>query len=250
MDNNNTQQNPLVKITSEKDFLKFAKELEGKTLAQVVEDITRSDSSSRVSTKGHVGYVIEQYFGIEKNSKAKADIEKLGVEIKSVPLKYNKSRTLLSVKEPLSLNIINYVEEDETKSIKDSSMYKKNKKILFVLYIHDTQKPRSEYKIKHVFLWKMDDKVLAELNPDYMLIKKRIREGKAHEIHQSNHKYLTLCPKHSGTFKDPACSISKRRQPHSEICAETRAFRLKNRYMNIIISRALKKKLEKSGWNA
>ena len=243
------KRNPLANIKSEAELLEFAKELEGKTLAQVVGDIMKSDKSSRVTTKGNVGYVIEQYFGIKKNSKAEADIEKLGIEIKSVPLKYDKSRKLLSVKEPLSLNIINYDEEDKTEDIRDSSLYKKNKKILFVSYLHDELKQRSEYEIKHVFLWRMDDKVLEELNPDYMLIKKKIRDGKAHEIHQTEHKYLTLCPKHCGTFKNPNCNISKRKQPHSSIPAEVRAFRLKNSYMNMIICRALGKKLEKGGWS-
>ena len=76
----------------------------------------------------------------------------------------------------------------------------------------------------------------------------KIKIGKAHEIHQSEHKYLTICPKHNGNFKDPKDKISKRPQPFSKIPAEKRAFGLKNRYMNIIISRALGKKLESGGW--
>ena len=86
----------------------------------------------------------------------------------------------------------------------------------------------------------MDDKVLKELEPDYELIIKKINEGKAHEIHQSEHKYLTLCPKHNGNFKDPNDKISKRHQPFSDKPAEVRAFRLKNRYMNLVIDKAIK----------
>ena len=240
----------LSKIKSDKELLQKAKWLEGKTLSEVMMAIRDLDTRSRVLTKGEVGYVIEKgFFGIDKNSEAAPDIDVLGIEIKTSPLKFNSSRTKLCVKEPLSLNMIDYCEEYKNKTLKDSYLYKKNKKILFVLYIHDKAQARSDYLIKYVFLWEMNDKVLSELEEDYQKIIKKIKEGKAHEIHQSEHKYLTICPKHNGNFKDPNDKISKRAQPFSGILAEKRAFRLKNRYMNIIICRALGNKLEeKGGW--
>jgi DNA mismatch repair endonuclease MutH len=231
------------------ELLEKAKWLEGKTLAEITEAVKKSDNISRVITKGDVGYVVEKgFFGIDKNSETEPDITHLGVEVKTCPLKFNKDRTRLSVKEPLSLNIINYMEEYKNNDITQSSLYKKNKKMLLILYIHDKEKKRSEYIIKYVFLWEMDDKVLNELKPDYMIIINKIREGKAHEIHQKNNKFLTLCPKHSGHFKDPTCKKSKRPQPFSDKPAEVRAFRLKNKYMNLIISRKLGKEFTKGGW--
>lgn len=238
------------KIKSVSELVKRAKWLEGKTLAQVTEAIKKSDRASRVQTKGHVGYVIEKgFFGIEMNSASEPDIKILAVEVKTCPLKFNKQRDRLSVKEPLSLNIINYMEEFKNNDITESSLYKKNKDMLLVLYIHDKKKKRSQYVIKHVLLWKMDDRVLDELRPDYKIIIDMIRQGKAHMIHQKANRYLTLCPKHSGTFKDPKDKISKRKQPFSNIPAETRAFRLKSIYMNIVISRLLDKQLGKGGWS-
>lgn len=227
----------------------YAKKLEGITLNSIQPQMQDSDEQSRVITKGNVGYVIEHdYFGVKKNSDAAPDLPELGVEIKSCPLKFNKNRTRLSVKEPLSLNIINYEDEVKNQSLKDSSIYKKNKKILFIFYIHDKSIVRSRYIIKYVFLWEMTDKVLEELEPDYQKILTKIREGKAHEIHQTQHLYLTLCPKHNGKFKDPNDKISKRKQPFSDVPAETRAFRLKNRYVNQIICQSIGKELGKGGW--
>tara|TARA_Y100000310_G_scaffold343193_1_gene449737 strand:- start:6764 stop:7504 length:741 start_codon:yes stop_codon:yes gene_type:complete len=231
-------------------LLEKAKWLEGKTLVEVGEEIKKFDPSSRVFTKGHVGTIIEKgFFGIKQNSDANPDIKHLGVEIKTCPLKYNKSRTKISVKEPLSLNIINYKNEVENDSLIDSSIYKKNKKILFIVYLHDLKKKRSEYKILKVFLWKLTEKVIEELEPDYNLIIGKIRQGKAHEIHQEEHKFLTLCPKHNGKFKDPNCKRSKRQQPFSDEPAEIRAFRLKIKYMNLIINRALNNKESEKGWD-
>jgi len=216
------------------------KDLEGKTLLEIAVWINESDLISRVITKGEVGYLIEDgYFGIKANSSSIPDIKHLGVEIKTCPLTY-KNDGKLRVKEPVSLNMINYNEEVEKKKIIDSSLYKKNKNILFVFYIHDESKKRSEYLIKYVFLWGIDSTVISDLEPDYQLILEKIRNGIAHQIHQSDHKWLTICPKHNGCFKDPLCTKSKTTQPFSNIPAEKRAFRLKNAYMNIIIRRYLK----------
>ena len=231
----------LSKIKTPEELERIAKrDLEGKTLQQVMASITSSDASTRVSTKAGVGYVVEEgYFGIKKNSTAGPDILHLGVEIKSSPLKRGKDGKL-RVKEPLSLNIINYGEEYKNRNIKQSSLYKKNRKILFVWYVHD-EGLRSAYVIKYVFLWEMDSGVLAELEPDYQAILEMIRKGQAHNIHQYQHKNLTLCPKHSGTFKNPNDRKSKTTQPFNKAPAEIRAFRLKNSYMNAVIQRHLSK---------
>jgi DNA mismatch repair protein MutH len=232
----------LKKIKTAEELEKIAKkDLEGKTMRQIMGSITDLDDKSRVLTKAGVGYVIEEgYFGIGKNSIAGPDIEHLDVEVKTSPLKFLKNGKL-TVKEPLSLNIINYKETSEIEDIKESSLYKKNKKILFVWYIHDNNIPRSEYLVKYVFLWEMDRGVLEELKDDYQKILVSIKLGQAHEMHQHQHDSLTLCPKHNGDFDDPDCTKSKTPQPFSEIMAEVRAFRLKNSYMNKVIRRYLKK---------
>ena len=230
----------LTKIKSAKELEEAARrDLEGKTLSEIAGWINESDSVSRITSKGNVGYVIEEgYFGIKKNSGKTFDIQSLGVELKTSPLKFLKNGTL-TVKEPLSLNIINYTQEAKSKGIKESSLFKKNNKILFVWYIHHVSSMRSEYIIKYVFLWEMNAQVIKELTPDYNAIIKKIKDGKAHEIHQSDHKYLTLCPKHGGVFRDPKDKKSKTKQPFSNAPAEIRAFRLKNSYMNMVISRYL-----------
>ncbi len=209
------------KIKSIRELLAKAKWLEGKTLQQISKEITKTDKASRVTTKGNAGYVIEEgYFGIKKNSEQKADIGHLGVEVKTCPLQYNRARTKLSVKEPLSLNIINYYEEAKHTNLTESSMYKKNRKILFVCYIHDEKGPRSKYKVKYVFLWQMTPEVIDELEPDYQKILYMINSGKAHQIHQGQNEYLTLCPKHNGDYSNPIDMKSKAKQPYSKVLAE------------------------------
>lgn len=239
--------------TDKKELIKRAKSLEGKTTAQVCKEVVKEDDISRVITKATVGYALEKYFGIKKNSEGEPDFPRLGIELKTIPLKYDPSRKMLSVKEPLSLNIINYMEEHKCRDIKGSSFYKKNKKILLVCYIHDKGKKRSDYVIKYAFLWEMDEKVLEELKEDYDRIVGKIRAGRATDLHQHYDKYLTTCPKHGGVFHDkmsPRYKNAIRPQPFSRMPAEIRAFRLKNKYMNMVISSHLGKELQKGRWKA
>ena len=111
----------ITKIKTKEELIEKASWLIGKNLDNINKAIQESDESSRVLTKGDVGYIIEHgFFGINKNSGANPDIEHLGIEIKTCPLKYNKDKPKLSIKEPLSLNIINYGEEDSNQNLKDS----------------------------------------------------------------------------------------------------------------------------------
>jgi DNA mismatch repair protein MutH len=241
------------KIKTIPELIRRAKWLEGKTLSEITDIIRGTDHASRVLTKGDVGYVIEKgFFGIDKNSDARPDIPHLGVEIKTCPLKKRKDGSI-NVKEPLSLGIINYMEEYKYGDIKKSPLYQKNHKILLVCYIHDKEVLRSEYVIKYVFLLELTDEVIEKIREDYNKIIEKIKEGKAEEIHQGQNKYLTLCPKHNGKFKnistsDPRYLKSIRPQPFSKKDAEIRAFRFKNKYMNELISKGIHKKLEKNGW--
>ncbi|MDP2676919.1 MAG: MutH/Sau3AI family endonuclease [bacterium] len=231
----------LSKIKTAKELEERARQdLEGKTLSEIADWVSKSDKTSRVLSKASVGYVVEEgYFGLGKNNSAEPDLATLGVELKTSPLKKGRDGKL-RVKEPLSLNIINYIQECKNENLSQSSLYKKNRKILFVWYVHDDGL-RSAYVIKYVFLWEMTPAILAELEPDYQAILQMIRKGEAHHIHQHQHQSLTLCPKHGGTFRDPNDKKSKTKQPYSDAPAEIRAFRLKNSYMNLVIHRYLSK---------
>ena len=55
----------ITKIRDNEELMERAGWLVGKTLEAVTREIQNSDRASRVSTKGHVGYVIEKgFFGI------------------------------------------------------------------------------------------------------------------------------------------------------------------------------------------
>ncbi len=221
-----------------------ARWLVGKTLSQVEDSIRQLDDASRVKTKAGAAYVTEHYFGIPANSGDEPDFPKLGIELKSVPLK--EKNGLLTVKEPLSLNMLNYMKEWKCDDINESSFYRKNKRILFVCYVHKGEK-RSDYVIRYVFIWNMDGTVLDELRPDFDRIITKIRAGNATDLHQRYDRYLTTCPKHNGKFKDPKERTSKIAQPFNDTPGERKAYRLKTTYMSLVISRDLGVSLQRSG---
>ena len=207
---------------------KHAKKLEGMRLEEVNLEIKKIDNISRVKSKSGVGDLVEYYFGVKKNSEAGPDLKDLKIEVKSCALRRRKNGSL-SVKEPVSLGIINYMEEATAKKFTDSSLYKKNNSCLLVYFIHDDKVKRSKYKIHRVFLWKMDDNVINELISEYQKINRAIKnglycttrngkiiravtqgsvvktgfcgggvDGCNTNLHQTGAGKLTTCPKHSG----------------------------------------------------
>lgn len=208
--------------------IEHAKKLEGLKLEEISSEIKKTDNTSRVRSKGSVGYLIEDYFGVKKNSEAGPDLKGLGIEVKTCALKRRKDGTL-TVKEPVSLGLINYEEEAAVKKFTDSKLYKKNNKCLFVYFIHDDAVNRSKYEVNRVFLWEMNVKVINELISEYRKINKAIKNGLhctksngeiipaitqgidvktgfcgggangcSTNLHQIDAGKLTTCPKHSG----------------------------------------------------
>lgn len=78
-------------------------------------------------------------------------------------------------------------------------------------------------------LWAIKDKDLEIIKHDYYTIIDKIKEGKAHEISESDTYYLAACTK----GKDGS---SLRRQPFSKVLAKSRAFSLKASYMRTVLS--------------
>jgi DNA mismatch repair protein MutH len=180
------------------------------------------------SGKGNFGQVLEKfYFGYEPNSLAEADFAKIGMELKSSPLKQLKNNEYRS-KERLVLNIINYfnvVNQD----FENSDFVKKNACILLIFYLHQVGFDILDYVIKLVDEWSFPSTDLEIIKKDWELITKKIAEGKAHELSEGDTFYLGACTK-------GANALSVRKQPFSEIPAKQRAYSFKQGYVNHIIA--------------
>lgn len=204
-------------------IIKFAKLLKEKTLRQVC-DIEISEHN--YSGKGNFGQILEKfYFGYD--SKSEADFVKVGMELKSSPLKQIKNSEYRS-KERLVLNIINYLNV-VNQNFENSDFFKKNSSILLIFYLHNADFDVLDYLIKLVDEWSFPNTDLEIIKKDWQTINKKIADGKAHELSEGDTFYLGACTK--GTNAN-----TTRKQPFSEIPAKQRAYSFKQGYVNHIIA--------------
>ena len=138
----------------------------------------------------------------------------------------NKNKTI-SAKERLVLNVIDYNEEYKH-DFYDSSFWHKSKMLLLVFYEWKPEVKQEDYIIKDVVLYEFNEDDLCVIKNDWQIIIDKIKQGKAHEISESDTSYLAACTK--GKNKN-----SVRLQPFSEIPAKQRAFSLKYGYMTQLL---------------
>ena len=216
-------------VTDPEDIKRYAKQLVGKTFSDITVDSPGEYLSGCPQNKGHLGQYIEKnFFLYEPNSSRDADFKEAGLELKVSPVKYLKSGKLRA-KERIVLNIINYME-----IIKElwatSSFLQKNSHLLLIFYLFEKDKDRNDYNINLVTLWDYNDKKdLIIIKQDWETIVGKIRDGKAHELSEGDTIYLGACVK-------GVDGKTQRKQPFSKKLAKQRAFSLKQKYVNYIIS--------------
>ncbi|HJS01314.1 MAG TPA: MutH/Sau3AI family endonuclease, partial [Flavobacterium sp.] len=180
--------------------------------------------------KGGFGQKVEKlYFKYEPNSNPEPDFFKVGIELKTAPLK--KIKKGLTSKERLVFNIIDY-EKEHLLTFKTSSFWKKNQLLLLMFYLYEEEKLDIDYIFKIIRLWQFPAKDLKIIKDDWSKIISKIKDGKAHEISEGETLYLGACTK-------GANNKSLRKQPFSSIMAMQRAFSLKSKYLNFIIEKSI-----------
>lgn len=233
--------------TNIKSVVDYSQILLDKSLGQIIADYqetpykTYSDFHSKtVSTvedkeismksKGQYGNYIEKYFyGYQPNSDSAADFDKIGVELKVTPFKVNKNGSI-SAKERLVLTILNYMEEN-LEDFYSTHLWAKCSKILLLFYNGlIPNQTMADYIIEKVFLYEWFEEDMDVILEDYQRITEKIKQGKAHELSESDGNYLSTCTKGAGKGKD------FRSQPFSSEPAKQRAWELKSSYMTYLIN--------------
>lgn len=216
-------------------ILNYAKQLEGKTLRDVLsDDIIEGMRVHETGNKGRYGQKIEQYyFGYDINSDSSADFP-CGLELKATPLKVLKNGTL-SPKERLVCNIINY-ENIIHEKWETSSFLKKNSDTLIIRYVDPMDKNvnQLDYKILDVQIHSIfnNEEDKQQFEEDWNIIVNKIKNGEAHLLSESDTKFLGACTKGSTAAK------SLRTQPNNTELAKQRAFSFKAQYMKILLIRS------------
>lgn len=217
---------PFVEIINsyKQSSYKAYEDFQTKTVSNVL------DKEISMKSKGQYGNYIEKYFyGYQPNSDSGADFEKIGVELKVTPFKVNKDGSI-SAKERLVLTILNYMEEN-LEDFYATHLWEKCSKILLLFYNGlIPNQTLADYIIEKVFLYEWFEEDMAVILEDYKRITQKIKNGRAHELSESDGNYLSTCTKGAGGGKD------FRVQPFSDEPAKQRAWELKSSYMTYLIN--------------
>ena len=183
-----------------------------------------------MKSKGQYGNYIEKYFyGYQPNSDSEPDFEKIGVELKVTPFKVNKNGSI-SAKERLVLTILNYMEEN-LEDFYATHLWEKCSRILLLFYNGlIPNQTLADYIIEKVFMYEWFEEDMEVILEDYKRITQKIKDGRAHELSESDGNYLSTCTKGAGGGKD------FRSQPFSDEPAKQRAWELKSSYMTYLIN--------------
>lgn len=205
---------------SESEILAIAKASMHKTLG----DLGFASYKPKPGNKGGVGgFVEEGVYGIDQNSDPEPDFIDAGIELKTTPVRQNQDGTWSS-KERLVLNMIDYAGEASA-TFETSSFYHKNKRLLIWFYHHLTGKPKTDFEITAYEIYEFEHTLeYAIIKRDWEIIHKKILDGKAHEISESDTTFLAACTKGVGHGET-------RSQPFSSTPAKPRAYSFKGGLM-------------------
>lgn len=216
--------------------LNFSKKLQGKTLRDVLNLDRVSQIESKLisaGNKGRFGQLVENhYFEYESNSDSSPDFP-CGLELKITPLKVLKNGTL-SPKERMVCNIINFM-TIVNENWENSTFLRKNVETLLIRYVDlmDASVGQLDYKFLDVRVHNLyDSGDIKQFEQDWNVIVNKIKSGNAHNISESDTKFLGACT------KGATAETSKRPQPFCSEKAKQRAFCFKTQYMKELLNRA------------
>ena len=190
-----------------------ASRLVGNTLGEIG---ARFGLETAVRSKAEVGYAIEGFFGIKRNSRSEPDFPGARIELKVVPLR--RIGRGLTVKERTVISMIDY--EAIVTETWITAKVRSKLNILFVFFEHLREQPKAEFPILDVFLWRPDEEAEALIRADWERVREKVRKGLAHELSESDGRIMGPCT------KGPNAGYL-RGQPFGSIRAKTRAFALK-----------------------
>lgn len=217
--------------SNEESIIKYSNTLVGKTIDDILK-LSKQNQTISIKNKGIIGTIIEEYwFGIKPNSSPKPDFDKVGIELKIIPLMQQKTK--IAVKERTKICSIDYKKLILETWDKSHAKEKLNK-VLFIYYLYDKEDIKNS-QIKKIDLWELshgNNEFI--IKNDWLNVQKIVHKGYAHELSESQSKVLAAARSGSGgknrdgKLKD---LVTQPIQLHS-IEALKRSFALKQSFTN------------------
>jgi DNA mismatch repair protein MutH len=214
--------------SSVESILDFARDLTHKSLAEAAwhpEDIANARN------RGSLGTLIENFFfGINPGNSPLPDFPEANLELKVTGLLRGPNNQYRA-KERLVLSMIHYssiVDEDWD----SSALLRKCRLMLILFYLYETDVPVTQLRfVLPPMLLNLTEQDAEVIQRDWEFIRDKIRNGLAHELSEGDTFYLGACRKGPG-----GPSERLQLQPFSDIHAKSRAFSLKQSYLNVLLS--------------
>lgn len=214
---------------------KQAEKVLHKSLSEILTEaqLAKIKSDIDINRKGHLGDVVERYiFNKKQDNAAAPDFPEAKLELKTTPLKETK-RKCITAKERLVLGMIDYFgiakETWET-----SAFLKKNANLLILFYLYRKSETILDYKFTLLKLLRLLSDLppadIQQIRMDWEAIAAKVKAKKAHELSEGDTFYLGACTKGATAEK------SFTSQPGTDIKAKSRAFSLKQTYLNYLLS--------------
>lgn len=209
-------------------ILGYASNLTGRTLSEVFPNHREvADSNNR----GDLGLMVEKlYFGLAAGNKSDPDFAHAGLELKTSGL-VAKGGDKWVMKERLVLTMIDFDSIlDET--WETSSLLRKCRMILLMLYFYEKEKSIFNRRfVMDPILLDLKSDVFDGIRDDWEAIRKKVLDGKAHELSEGDTFILGACRKGAGGPYERL-----RKQPNSIIPAKARAFSIKQGFLTHLIN--------------
>ena len=216
-----------MKFNTIEGLLHYTEAIKGRTFKEIDSEHLLENTTNLKRNKGILGHVVESgFYKYPINSNPQADFDKIGVELKVTGYKKNKKGEK-SAKERVSLSKIDF-NKIVNEEYEYSKLIYKNKKILFIWYFYEKGKDIGDFLITDYQLYDMSQDEETIKN-DFYIIKQKVKDGRAHELSESDTSYLGACTK-------ARASKDRTTQPNSTIPAKPRAYSLKNSYMSGILN--------------
>jgi DNA mismatch repair endonuclease MutH len=146
-------------------------------------------------TKGIVGRIYEDAFGIPANSISGPDFPGAGIELKSVPILLVKGEA--RAKERISIGMIDFaalaMETWDTANIR-----KKLDRILMIFYGWEPLQPIARFKTLAAGIWSPDESTVGTIRADWERIRDLAAAGRRHEVSESLSSILGAATKGPG----------------------------------------------------
>jgi DNA mismatch repair endonuclease MutH len=171
----------------------LARTLVGRRLMDIDPAAPMIPSSAR--TKGAVGRVYEQAFGIPQNSFPGADFPDAGIELKSVPIRIVGDAA--RAKERISLAMIDFAslpaERWETARVR-----KKLDDLLLIFYRWDPLLPIARFETLVAEIWRPDAESLQQIRVDWEAVRAMVASGRRDEVSEGSTRLLGAATKGVG----------------------------------------------------